>query len=280
MIKFAVIIPFRPKAESNDWQRESSLLVQTIQSVLRQTYDALKIFVVYTDLPAQTVSDERVEYVLFPYGYKAFDEIENRELLMEKFKRSEKMVVRRWDKARKLTYGSKLAKDAGYTYTMALDADDLLSRHLFTKLATTSANGECPGWYIKRGYVYKSSTRYFIRVPNSMHFLNGSTHIIRTNLLKIPDFNSIDWDDFNFFTDHGWIKDRLKKYMHIDLEPVDAAMVVYLVHQSNISKVKAKEYGFNLKSIIKRMIRFVPLTKRLRDEFSIPLQLLFLIYAH
>ena len=45
-------------------------------------------------------------------GFKSFQ---------EKFK-SEKKAVRRWDKARKLCYGSELAKQDGCNYIMALDS--------------------------------------------------------------------------------------------------------------------------------------------------------------
>jgi len=268
MIKFAVIIPFRPKAESVNWEIESALLQKTICSVLQQTYIGVEIFVVFNEQPLKQIIDNRVHYIKFPFGNETYDNISIRNELFEKFK-SEQMVVRRWDKARKLTYGCKLAKEQGFHYVMALDADDLLSKHLFSKLAAASDKGQCPGWYMEKGYVYKPPTRYLIRVPKQMRFLNGSTHILRSDIIKVPDFNSTDWQDFNLFTDHGWVKDRLKKYINVELKPVDHAMLVYVVHQSNISKIDSKEYGSGIKKIIKRIIRFVPLTKRLREEFSI-----------
>lgn len=268
MVKFAIIIPFRPKTESVNWENESALLQKTIRSVLQQTYKGIEVFVVFNDEPSQQIIDDRVHYIQFPYGHESYDKISIKDELFQKFK-SEKMVVRRWDKARKLTYGCKLAKEQNFHYMMALDADDLLSKHLFSKLAAASDEGECPGWYMEKGYVYKPPTRYLIRVPKQMRFLNGSTHILRSDIIKVPDFNSTDWQDFNLFTDHGWIKDRLKNYLSLELKPVEDAMLVYVVHQSNISKIDAKEYGFGVKTIIKRIIRFVPLTRRLREEFNI-----------
>ncbi|MEJ8816951.1 hypothetical protein [Lacibacter sp. H407] len=268
MPKFAVIIPFRPKAESVDWVKESSLLRETIYSVLRQTYESVHIFVVYTDAPDFQIDDSRIRYDLFPYGYQEYEEMENRDLLLGKFK-SKKLVVRRWDKARKLCYASKLAKESGCDFIMALDADDRLSNSFFEYLTADLQKHTRKGWYLEKGYLYRAPSNYLIRIPKNMRFLNGSTHVLHTDLVTIPDFQSLVWEDFNLFTDHGWIKDRMKIEMNVEIYPVKQAMVVYVVHQSNISQIGRKEFGFRLKAIVKRIVRFVPLTKRLREEFNI-----------
>lgn len=268
MIKFSIIIPFRPKSESVNWENESALLQKTIRSVLQQTYSGVNVFVIYNDEPVNQLVDDRVQYNQFPYGHQSYDEMENREDLLEKFK-SEKMVVRRWDKARKLSYGSKLAKEQGYHYIMALDADDLLSKHFFASLIAESNNGQCPGWYMHKGFIYKPGTGYLMLVPKLMRFLNGSTHVLRSDLVTIPDFTSTNWLDYSLFTDHGWIKDRLKQYLNVDLLPIRQPMLVYVVHGSNISKVHAKEYGLSIKNIIKRILRGRLLTNKRREEFNI-----------
>jgi len=268
MIKFAIIIPFRPKAESVNWETESNLLSKTIASLLQQTYAAIKIFVVHNEEPLNKTEDKKVQYITLPFGHQTYEEIPIRKELTEKFK-SEKMVVRRWDKARKLSYGCKLAKEENYDYIMALDADDLLSKHFFSRLAAEAKNGECPGWYMHKGFLYKPGTNYLMLVPKLMRFLNGSTHVLRADLVNIPDFNSAVWLDYSLFTDHGWIKDRLKKYSAIDLLPINQPMLVYVVHGSNISKVNAKEYGMSFKNIIKHILRARLLTRKRREEFLI-----------
>ena len=86
MIKFAIIIPFRPKGESFNWESESSLLQKTIRSVLQQTYKGVNIFVIYNDEPVNKLADDRVQYIQFPYGHQSYYEMENREDLLAKFK--------------------------------------------------------------------------------------------------------------------------------------------------------------------------------------------------
>lgn len=268
MPRFAVIIPFRPKNESVYWEKENELLNHTVSTVLRQTYEDVKVFVVYTDDPLQKVDDKSIEYVPFPFGYQSFDEIPAKENLLQRFK-AEKMVVRRWDKARKICWGSKCAKEQGYDYIMVLDADDLISKFLFEKLASQSEGNSVPGWYMHKGYLYKPGTRFFMLVPKLMRFLNGSTHILRSDLVTIPDFNSMDWLDYNLFTDHGWLKARLKEYSNVDLLPIKDPLLVYVAHGSNISKVYKKEFGKTLKNLVKLILRGRYLTKSKKEEFNI-----------
>jgi hypothetical protein len=271
MTQFAFIIPFRPKAESADWQGDKILLNRTIESVLRQTYTNLRIYVLYTDAPDVQINDPRLAYVEFPFGYQSWDDLRNAEDLFSKFKSKQK-AVRRWDKARKLCYGSMLAKDAGCNYIMALDSDDLLSKHFLAYLFSSANGNGCRGWYLDKGYLYKEGAGFLISVPRYMCGLNGSTHVLHRDLVEIPDFNSLDWDDYNLFTDHGWVRGRMKKYYDAELVPVPNAMLVYVVHSSNMSQVYQKEFGYNIKAIAKRILRGVKLTKSLREEFNISSQ--------
>lgn len=266
MINFAILIPFRPKIESANWDADNELLGRTIGSVLRQTYVHFKIYVLYTDAPTEKISDERVHYVLFPYGYQSWDDLLNRELLFAKFK-SEKKAVWRWDKGRKLSYGSKLAKEDGADYIMALDSDDLLSKYFLAYLVTHSNEKLCMGWYMDKGFLYKKGDRTLIRVPRHMTGLNGSTHVLKADLVSVPDFASLEWNDFNLFTDHGWLCRRVVKEFGVKLEAIQKPLLVYVVHESNMSLVHQKEYGFHVKAIVKRIFRTILLTRKLRDEF-------------
>lgn len=266
MINFAILIPFRPKVESANWDADNELLVRTIGSVLRQTYTHFKIYVVYTEEPTTKITDTRVQYISFPFGYQSWDELLNRESLFAKFK-SEKKAVWRWDKGRKLSYGAVLAKKDGVDYIMALDSDDLLSKYFLEYLVLRLSEKSCLGWYMEKGFLYKRGDRTLIRVPRHMTGLNGSTHVLHADLISVPDFASLDWNDFNLFTDHGWLCRRIEKEFGTKLEAIKKAMLVYVVHESNISLIYQKEYGFHLKAIVKRIFRTIPLTRKLRDEF-------------
>ena len=268
MIKFAVIIPFRSKNESINWTNECFLLKQTILSVLQQQYQNFRIFVVYTDKPDDLVLDQKLNYVHFYHGFQSYDEIVNSGELLDYFK-SKRLVVRRWDKARKIMYGIQLAKEIGCEYSMNLDADDRISFKLLKYMADESLQKKCNGWYIDKGYIYKSLHKYLIHVPSKMYYLNGSCHVIHNKFIDIPDFNSSNWQDYNLFVDHGWIRNRLKNVFNIELNIIPFPAVVYFVHESNISNISSIEYGNSLKNIFKRILRFNRLTYSLRSEFLI-----------
>lgn len=97
--------------------------------------------------------------------------------------------------------------------------------------------------------------------------LNGSTHMLSADLVTIPSFNSLDWQDYNLFTDHSWLRERIRISYGYRLEPVPKPMHVYVVHDSNMSIIAQKEYSFTLKSIVKRLLRSVFITQKLRKEF-------------
>jgi FkbM family methyltransferase len=268
MALFGIVIPLRPAISSVNWEVESRLLKQTIGSVLNQSYQGFKIFIIYTDMPLYVEKDSRIQYIQFPFGFKTYDEIDHREELLGMFK-TKKLVVARWDKARKINYGSKLVIEEKCDYLMSLDSDDLVSNRVLSFCNAQSLGKVTKGWYVEKGYIYNRERKnYLIKVPRDMRFINGSTHILSTDLVTIPDNNSTNWQDYNLFTDHGWIKDRVKETNGAILEAIPFPAVIYVVHGSNISKIK-REFGLKLKYIAKRIMRGVWLTKKLRKEFNI-----------
>lgn len=266
MPTFGFVIPFRPKCESANWDEVNLLLQHTLTSVLRQTYAQFKIYVVYTDAPEFVLQDSRLQYIAFPYAFENLESLRNRETLVALFK-SEQKAVRRWDKGRKLTYGSMLAKNDGCDFIMALDSDDRISKHLLHYFSDDLVKSNCKGWYMDKGYVYKLESRWLLKVPKYMCGLNGSTHMLAAELVTIPDFDSLDWQDFNLFTDHSWLCERIKLNHGYALHPVPRPMHVYVVHASNMSIIAKKEYSFTIKSIVKRLLRSVLITKKKREEF-------------
>jgi hypothetical protein len=266
-MNFSVVIPFRPKAESNDWNNECMLLQKTVSSLLRQTYKHIKIFIVYTDFPTINLSDSRINFIEFIYGYQKFEEIQKGEELLRQFG-TKQWLVRNWDKGRRLTYGSYIAMQSDCDYIMAMDADDLLSKYFFDILVN-SANGHLvPGWYMNAGYMMKQGGRFLVKINKGFKDFNGSSHVLRKDLVKIPDFSSTNWLDFNLFTDHGWIFHRIREEYGKELLPLNDLTLIYIVHNSNISGVR-KEYSINIRKLIKRLILSRPITNQIKDEFNL-----------
>ena len=115
------------------------------------------------------------------------------------------MLERRWDKSKKIFYGCKIAKEEGCTYLMSVDADDLVSNRLVSYIDDRIKENDVPGFYIKKGFLLHTGEKRMIKISEGMQNFNGSTHILKTDYVEIPDFNTGEWMDYNLFTSHGWI---------------------------------------------------------------------------
>jgi hypothetical protein len=261
------IIPFKPKHETIGWQSDNVLLQRTVECLLNQTAPGFKIYIIYTDRPEIDITDDRVSMHETVFPFLEFAAIPGNMEILKQHK-VEKMIERRFDKGKKITYGSKLAKDDGCDYIMSVDADDLVSNRLLRYISENNAHNTVPGWYINKGYVFRNGRNRLLKNFN-MHTYNGSTHILRADLVHIPSFDSTEWHDYSLFTAHGWIKNRVKKLYEAEILPVPFFAVIYVAHENNISHIHALVSARTVKDIVKRLLYSVRLTKKLQKEFSI-----------
>lgn len=263
----AFILPLKPRKESRDWVNDNNMLSQTLKSLLRQTDSTYKIYVVYTDEPSELMKHPNLEYLRFPYPFLEYEQVDAANP-GEFLPNAKRLVERRFDKGRKIMFGCAQAREEGCTYLMAVDADDLVSDKLAAFVKENSMGGSVPGWYIPKGYVWKEGTNRLYRQFN-MHLFNGSTHIIQTSKLPLPDMNSLHWQFFNWFVAHGWTRIRCKDKLGIELQPIPFYAVVYVVHDTNISSVGQVLSLGTLRAILKRMVLRKRITEKIRAEFGI-----------
>jgi hypothetical protein len=260
------VIPFKPFIKTRDWIKENSLLQRTIISLLNQKNEKFRIFVIYTDLPSVEIVDRRVILIKSPFEFLAYSEIPNCSTLVKKFP-NEQWLEGLWDKSRKVCYGCLLAKELGCNYIMAVDSDDLVSNKLVGFVESNNMNGEVAGWYVNKGYVYEDGAFYLMR-SYKMNFINASTHIIRSDLVRTPDFNSTGWEDYSLFTDHGYLKDRIKHNYNEHLKPLPFFAVIYIAHANNMSDVSKNLAEIGFKNILKKAIYGTLVNKKIQREFS------------
>ena len=243
----------------------------TILSLLQQQSRNFNIYVVYSDDPQLNIVSDKLHFIQFPFSFVSFEDIPDSTEMLHYFSNDKIMMERRWDKSRKIFYGCKAAKEGGCTYLMSVDADDLVSNKLVAHIEDRKEERDIPGFYIDKGYLYKNGEKIMIRIDKGMQNFNGSTHIIHTDFITIPDFEKGVWMDFNLFTSHGWVVHRLKEEKGIDLEPIPFPAVIYVAHGGNISKVNQLNIKDRFKQIIKKIIRGQSVNTNLREEFTIPL---------
>lgn len=261
------IVPFKPKSQSNNWVSDNHLLGQTLSGILRQTQKDFLIYVVYTDMPTHILQDDQIKYIRYPKPFEHYVEIQDAEKYFHLFKRK-LFMARFYDKGKKVTWGCAAAKNDGCQYIMCVDADDLISNRIVEFVNDHSNNGEVDGWYISKGFVWKKGSSYVLK-QNQMQNFNGSTHILRADYINIPDFSSTDWSDYSLFAAHGWVVSRVKEHFGKILQPIPFRAVIYVVHESNDSKISESLKKFNFKSMAKKFLRGQLLTQKIKLEFGI-----------
>lgn len=266
------ILPLRPQAQSKDWKKDCKLLEATIGSLFNQRSQHYSIFVVYTDLPRlpqEFLNSDKLNLVYFPYPFMQSADIPDANEILYLFSNNELMLERRWDKSRKIFFGCLQAIAAGCKYLMSVDADDLISNKLVGHIEKEAQNLDIPGFYINSGYLYRIGESKMISIPNDMQNYNGSTHILHSKFIKMPDFEKGKWLDFNLFTSHGWIRERLKQESNSTLIPIPFPAIVYVAHEGNISNVGYLKGLDRFKYFLKIVLRGRKLTQKTKKEFNL-----------
>ena len=268
---FAFIIPFKPKSQSLNWQKDCALLEATVNSILSQTAENFKIYIVCYDQPTlhPAIKAEKINFIQYDSPFIPF---ESTPAALESEYRTAKdkiIVARRWDKSKKIFIGCKKAKEEGCKYIMVVDADDLISNKLLAYIDKRLEKEEVPGFYISKGYLYRPPCRRMIAVNKNMQGFNGSTHVLRSDFVKIAGFESLDYTNFNLFTSHGWIISRMKQEYGIDLESIPFPALMYVAHGGNISNISNLNMMEGLKYLAKLIVRGKWLDKNIKREFGV-----------
>ena len=263
------IIPLKPKSQSKDWAKVCALLKATITSLLNQTSTNFKIYVVFTDDPKIEITSERLIFIHFPFPFATTSEILESETILYRFGNDPIILERRWDKSKKIFYGCKKAKEDGCKYLMCVDSDDLVSNKIVAHIEKKLEENATPGFYIEKGYLYRSGKKRMIYISRDFQNFNGSTHIIREDFITIPDFEKGVWMDYNLFTSHGWIRYRLNETYGIELDPIAFPAVIYVAHGGNISNVCNLTMKEKMKNFVKLILRGQWIDTNIKKEFSI-----------
>ena len=258
------VVPIKPKCTSKDWEYDNRLFERTARSICAQTISNFKLFVVHNERPAISFEHQNIIYLQYPHPHVKPEQIEDVEYVKKyySFDYAEKMM----DKGKKILFGCKLAKEHGCKYIMAVDSDDLISRSLAAHVE--SAEGRPPGWRIKKGYVYCEGSRIVVR-NHAIYGLNGSTHIVRENLIHIPEFSTNRLWDYNLFESHGYTYGRLRDFHKEILVDLPFYGVVYVAHKNNVSKIAEIRSARSIKNACRILLMGRFLTDSIRLQFSL-----------
>jgi hypothetical protein len=159
-------------ANCASYRARSELLVGTLRSVLRQRDPDIHVVVVANEPPeCDLPADDRVEVVRVPFppsssplGKPSLQGIEI-------------------DKGAKLSVGTSRVLARGAQHVMWVDSDDFIHRDIASYAA---AHPDEYGWYFDSGYFHIRGGRRVTTVLSEYHQRNGTSHVIRGDILGVP----------------------------------------------------------------------------------------------
>lgn len=169
MIAFVTSLPHPDVCLS--YRKRSLMMLDTLASIRNQRDSDLRVVIVANQPPDCPLPDDaRVEVVIvgFPpattLGRPSDEGIEA-------------------DKGAKLGVGASAAMRHDPTHLMFVDSDDFIHRDIATLAAAEPAH---PGWYAESGYLHQRGSRSVRLMTEGFHLRNGSTHVMRSDLLAVP----------------------------------------------------------------------------------------------
>ena len=262
-----IVIPLKPRNNSKNWEYDSLLFERTLNSVCGQLDSSFMVFVVHNEKPLIECKHTSVKYLFFDLPYINATEIHDFDDYVSLYYKPHYAEIM-MDKSRKIMFGFKEAKKYRCTYLMSLDSDDLISNRLSMFVNQNSNALRVNGWRLRLGYVYREGDFLMIKSRN-IQIINGSTHIVRSDLVEIPDFSSKKLWDYNLFESHGYTYQRLIDFGGNKLSDCDFFSVIYVVHEINSSQVKLTFFGNLLKRVAKYMLSGSLVSQNIKSEFGI-----------
>lgn len=263
-VNLTFLLPIRHPASVPGWDIVKCLMARTFASISNQTvpnWQAIVIANSGTDLP-QLPNRFRVVWVnfdLLSLGKKEEDE----RTYYDRF---------RLEKGRRVMAGLVDARPTGHV--MIVDYDDFVSRRVseIVEDQPTSA-----GWFLGSGYIYDGGGLVY-HYPRNFHEICGTSHIVRTDLLRIPAALSDAPTDYvkRMLGSHMSIKGELAK-MGTPLAALPFHGAMYRVGHSASTEGTANIWSQFVKPrslmdaprAIARLSRLRLMSAKLRDEFGV-----------
>jgi hypothetical protein len=254
------IIPVKHPARSRSYETVALLLKQTLRSVCRQTRDDFRVIVVSNRTPRYSERFKNTSFVEVDFPPPETPHSVNEE-------HSHVYI----DKGCKHAIGLVEALRFNPGHIMFADADDLVSCRL-AEFATSRPSR--PGWFMEEGYVFSDLSK-IIEKRSKFWSYCGTSHIIRRDLLKIPDSLSLAHTQQELIQAVGL--DYLKNILgnHNKYQEVCASQGGALEPLPFIGAIWRADTGENSSRVIWGQRRFGPIwgqyvTPANTEEFGLP----------
>ncbi|WGV24844.1 glycosyltransferase family A protein [Halotia branconii] len=239
------VIPLKSPQVSRSWERVTKLFERCIKSVCNQTSPNFRVVVVCHEKPKIAFTHPHITYlkVNFPPANE-----------------TNPVAQGNTDKGRKILKGLIYAERFYPTHTMAVDADDCVSK----KLAEfVNRNSNSNGWFINRGYKYQEGSQYIYLKRSNFYKMCGTSNILRYDLNNIPEQAEYNrgYGYYKYYIDHEQVRNILKSNFNA-IKPLPFAGAVYVLETGEHLFYDSKRLKFNIFN--RRLLR-----KSIINEFGL-----------
>lgn len=166
------IIPVKSNKVSNSWEYFSKLFERTLKSVCNQTSNNFRVIVVCHEKPNTAFEHPNLEFI-----YVDFEPP-----LLKPENQDKHYGLKGEDKCKKILAGLEYIKKYEQDYVMVVDADDCISNKLAAYVDAHKSK-DIPGWYFKKGYIYREGDRFIYLNKKNFNTLCGTCIIVKPSLL-------------------------------------------------------------------------------------------------
>jgi hypothetical protein len=239
------VIPLKSPQVSKSWERVSKLFERCIKSVCNQTSTDFHAIVVCHEKPKIEFTHSQITYITVDFSPA---------------KETNLVAQGNTDKGRKLLKGLTYARKFSPTHTMAVDADDCVSKNLAEFI---KQNPNCNGWFINKGYKYREGSKYIYVKRSEFNKMCGTCNILRYDLNNFPETAEYNrgYGYYKYYIDHAQVRNILTQKAK-SIKPLPFAGAVYVLETGEHLFYDSTKLGFN---IFNR--RF--LNPSIRDEFGL-----------
>ena len=255
------VIPLGSRQGSGNWPRVCQLLEHTLRSACSQLHSECAALVTCHDKPEGIHVPDNCRIVQVPFAAPALSA--NDDLGTDAA-----LFAMHSDKGRKLIYGLQLVRSVADSYVMFLDADDLVSNRLAAHVAAHAGQN---GWFIDRGYMMKSGSRWVY--PRRRFYEEcGSAYILRSDLAPFPeppDYGK-DLNDYYIrrYVVHAYVGDNMREAGH-PLEPLPFYGAVYVRSGINMYATRFRRQDSPWRTVARWLVKGRRVTPAIRAEFGI-----------
>ncbi len=206
------VVPLKSPQASKSWQLVTQLFERCVKSLCNQTSPNYRVIVVCNERPRIKFHHPNITYI---------------EVNFPPANESDPISIGHTDKGRKILKGLIHAQAFSPSHTMAVDADDCVSKHL-AEFVHKNQNGH--GWFINKGYKYQNGSDIIYIKRSHFYKMCGTCNILKYDLNQLPENPEYNrgYGYYKFYIDHEKVRETLTQ-KGTPIKPLPFPGAVYIV---------------------------------------------------